>query len=326
MNIKKRYAIIFTFCIIAFSFCAGWFVKKFTLKFDTFKYELHEGGYIYISPLLECVNTESLNQSTLIVLERKLQDKIKEYISNQSATEISIYFRDLNNGPWIGINQDAQFTPASLLKLPLLITYLKQAEKYPSVLTKKIKYDTSFSTITPLHKSSRGLQIGREYTIEELLKYMIVDSDNEAMALLTTNMDQETSDKTYTHFGVKIPNIRTPDDFMTVKEYATFFRILYNASYLNNEMSEKALKLLAERDFNRGIVAGVPENIKVASKYGEREYGEEKLLQLHDCGIVYYPDRPYLLCIMTRGKSFETLTDIIKTLSHTTYTMFKETQ
>jgi len=29
-------------------------------------------------------------------------------------------------------------------------------------------------------------------------------------------------------------------------------------------------------------------------------------VQLHDCGIVYYPETPYLLCVMTKGWNFET--------------------
>jgi hypothetical protein len=35
------------------------------------------------------------------------------------------------------------------------------------------------------------------------------------------------------------------------------------------------------------------------------------MMEMHDCGIVYYPYRPYLLCVMTKGsgeiKSLETV-------------------
>jgi hypothetical protein len=40
----------------------------------------------------------------------------------------------------------------------------------------------------------------------------------------------------------------------------------------------------------------------VAHKFGERIMGDS--FQLHDCGIVYYPDNPYLLCVMTKGHDF----------------------
>ena len=67
--------------------------------------------------------------------------------------------------------------------------------------------------------------------------------------------------------------------------------------------------MLASADFKRGLVAGVPEDIKVAHKFGERETSEGK--QLHDCGIVYYPNRPYLLCVMTEGADLENLISVV---------------
>ena len=45
----------------------------------------------------------------------------------------------------------------------------------------------------------------------------------------------------------------------------------------------------------------------------------QEIKQLHDCGIVYYPKHPYLLCVMTRGDSFEYLDDTIRDISHLVY-------
>jgi hypothetical protein len=52
-----------------------------------------------------------------------------------------------------------------------------------------------------------------------------------------------------------VPGVKTPEDFLSVKDMATFFRILYNASYLGRENSEYALKLLSQVDFNNGLRA-----------------------------------------------------------------------
>ncbi|MDO8560151.1 MAG: serine hydrolase [bacterium] len=57
---------------------------------------------------------------------------------------------------------------------------------------------------------------------------------------------------------------------MSVKDYASFFRILYNASYLNREQSERALGLMTKTRFRDGIIAGVPAGRPVAHKFGER--------------------------------------------------------
>jgi beta-lactamase class A len=106
----------------------------------------------------------------------------------------------------------------------------------------------------------------------------------------------------------------------TVHGYSGFFRILYNASYLNRQMSEKALQLLSHEDFSQGIRAGVPKGIVVAAKFGEFEsgnHGEQK--QLHEFGIVYHPKGHYILGVMTQGHDFARQTEIIRDVSALVY-------
>jgi len=57
------------------------------------------------------------------------------------ASSVSVYLRHLNYGTWIGINEDENYAAASLIKVPLMIAYLRMAEKNPLVLKKEIKYD-----------------------------------------------------------------------------------------------------------------------------------------------------------------------------------------
>jgi hypothetical protein len=60
------------------------------------------------------------------------------------------------------------------------------------------------------------------------------------------------------------------DNNIRVKDYATFFRVLFNSSYLNKKNSEWVLELLSTTEFNSGIVAGLSPDIQVAHKFGER--------------------------------------------------------
>ena len=109
---------------------------------------------------------------------------------------------------------------------------------------------------------------------------------------------------------------------ISVKSYATLFRILYNATYLNNAMSDKALQILAGADYADGLKAGVPQETAVAHKFGEAaatltdgSTGHE----LHDCGIVYTGE-PYTICIMTKGKNVDDLAALIADLNRSAYT------
>jgi hypothetical protein len=84
-------------------------------------------------------------------------------------------------------------------------------------------------------------------------------------------------------------------------------------------MSEKALSLLNKSDLKNGLAAGLPNNIIIADKFGERNNLDDGVKQLHDCGIIYYPDNLYYLCVMTKGSSFEDLEKILKNISAITY-------
>jgi beta-lactamase class A len=111
------------------------------------------------------------------------------------------------------------------------------------------------------------------------------------------------------------------ENSVSVHGYSGLFRILYNASYLNRNMSEKALQLLSLQDFPQGIVAGVPKGTVVAAKFGEKARGvDEKYHQLHEFGIVYHPKHAYILGIMTRGNDFEALSGVIRQISKLVYT------
>ncbi|MES2965841.1 MAG: serine hydrolase, partial [Bdellovibrionota bacterium] len=105
--------------------------------------------------------------------------------------------------------------------------------------------------------------------------------------------------------------------WLRVSSYSSIFRILFNATYLDAKHSSMALDLLTRSKFMKGLRAGLPTDIKIAHKFGERGFGDD--FQLHDCGIVYVPKTPYLLCVMTRGKAFDDLSEAIRNISDVVY-------
>lgn len=287
-----------------------------------------QGEYKFINPLLECdVQNDYLNNA-YIPFEKKLKRSISDLNDKKYQNEeIAVYFRDLNNGPWFGINPSTTFTPASLMKVPLMIAYYKQAESDPAILQNKIVFRSNDQNFPQNIVTGEELIIGKEYTVEELIDFMIINSDNEAMFNLLDDFDQEKLDKVYLDLGIIVPDLRTPEDFMSVTEYASFFRILYNAAYLNEYYSEKSLNLLSRTKFFDGLVAGVPFGTKVSHKFGERKNNdlETASKQLHECGIIYFPNHPYLLCVMTRGDDFEKMSSFIADVSRLVYRTISET-
>ncbi|MFA6306751.1 MAG: serine hydrolase [Patescibacteria group bacterium] len=290
---------------------------------------VRQSGYKFINPLLEC-EIEMSDKTNLFSFKNHILDFIEEKVDKKEIVSVSVYLRDLNNGPWSGINEKENFYPASLLKVPILMAYFKEAEKNPQLLEEKIVFNehTEGDDLIQNFNPAEKVVFGQSYSVSDLLRRMIVFSDNKALDLLFLKIDSAALDRCYQDLGLSLPNIRTADDFMSVKEYASFFRILYNASYLSRDYSEKALEILSASDFKDGIVAGVDKDVKVAHKFGERKIliGGQEFNQLHDCGIVYNQASPYLLCIMTRGSNFEKMVEAIKNISRIVFEDMKNKQ
>jgi beta-lactamase class A len=281
---------------------------------------IREAGYEYINPLLECEGAEE-SFVELTPFKNKIQGYIETTTRNTRGIDlVSVYFRDLNNGPWFGINEKENFSPASLLKVPLMIAYFKQAEEDPEILKKFLVFErkgfpNTVQTILP----SQSIENGKSYTVEDLISRMIIYSDNNAQQLLLENIEDKIFKKVYSDFGLEPIEKNAVDTSVTVKTYAGFFRMLFNASYLNKTYSEKSLKLLLGSEFKDGLVAGVPPATPVAHKFGERSFLGSNVKQLHDCGIIYYPQHPYLVCVMSRGENAGDLTSIIHNISGLIY-------
>jgi beta-lactamase class A len=286
-------------------------------------------GYEYINPLIDFETVSSVNKRKLDGLGDKITKHINslEEKDNKQKPLIGIYYKDLNSGGWFGLNENQKFEPASLLKLATLIVTYDAIQENPSSLDLATKYevDPDSSTLKQNIPVEEKLVPGQEYTLEEYINQLIIYSDNTVMEeidKLYRKSTRESETRIYTELGLQNPFTTDEYNIISPKEYSSFFRVLYNATYLNKEMSSKALELLTKTTYDKGLRAGVPENIKIAKKFGERKFTEierGEIIQLHDCGIIYHPEKPYILCVMTQGKSIPQLEKIIQDISSLVY-------
>lgn len=296
-------------------------IKPLRITNIPFKESRQQGNYQFINPLLECDQANFSQSASLDTLKNQISKTIDELKTKQQITFASVYYRDLNNGPWIGVNEEELFSPASLVKVPLMMTYYKMAESDPSFLQQKVTLEKD-SKINQNILPSITLSPEKTYTYEELINQMIIYSDNQAYETLQNKIDNQQLVNTYNDLGVDISKAYSDPsgNIISVKSYAAFFRILFNASYLNKTFSEKALELLSQVKYSEALVKGINNpNIVVSHKFGERLYENTNEKQLHDCGIVYSPKRPYLICVMTRGNDFSKMSASIAKISSTIF-------
>jgi beta-lactamase class A len=284
----------------------------------------------FIFPLLKY----SFNDALPYIENNQLENQLTTYIQSQQqsgrAKSVSVYYRNLLTNQWAGVNQNVKYHPGSIMKVIVMIGCYRASEIDPAFMQKKLEYtqDISQKTNTLVLAAPSSLVVGDYYSVKDLIRKMIIESDNGAFNLLVSHLDY----KILTNIMVDL-NIDTPDkeqDYtISPVAYSNFLRILYNSTYLNEEDSEEALSLMHEAHFDEGILAGLPKGVVVAQKYGESVNANTNSpnvnsLELNDCGIVYAKNNPYVLCVMTKKQGSteqdkKTLASIISDISEITY-------
>lgn len=275
-------------------------------------------GYSFIKPLLFVdLATEA---DYLSDLKTSISNTIESYKASGDVIEASAYIRNANDGSWTGVNTSEQYNPGSMLKIPILMSYLKSAEKTPSLLNRELYLDPRFQPNKEQLFPGQHLVPGK-YKVKELLTSMIVNSDNYATMLLNMNIDQAEFTRVFTELGMPAPDPAASTFPLNVSQMSRFMRVLYSSTYLNHENSEYALELLSKATFNEGILKGIPSDIKVAHKFGES--GDGTVFQLHETALVYIGEKPYMIVVMTKGNNIKNLPKVLTEISRMTYEKFK---
>jgi beta-lactamase class A len=280
--------------------------------------------YEFINPEPDC-ETYSEKAQQLANLQSELEKRVKSFEKTPGVKRVAVFSRDMVTQRFVGVNENEYFYMASLLKVPLVIGWYKLAEVEPGVLDKKIIYKGdpdlyNEQNIPPNEK----LQVGRVYSMKELISSAIIYSDNTAAQILLDNLPKNFIDRILAALSLQF---KGPDgvyeNIITAKSYANVFRVLYNSSYLTREYSNEALNVLTKSTYSDGILA-VSGKDKVAHKFGERTtlYPDGlEVKQLHECGLVYANKgkEPFTFCIMTEGNDYNQLKMVIQETAKTIY-------
>lgn len=257
----------------------------------------------YINPLLAVEfagNRQFLpNKSLQVALSGMVEQAERE----GRIRHASVYFRDLEPGFWAGVDENGKFSPGKLLKIPIMITYYRLAETDAGILDQRLFLN------------------GEAYTVDELIKKMIVYSDDEAANVLFDNADKTSLDEVFSDLGIDFKEDKETQDFIPLRLYSLFFRILYNATYLSDEFSSKAMDLLVQTESDIGFSVTLPKNLPVANREGIRTFteGNRKMYEIYDCGVVFYPGHPYLLCGAAQSDNRDKLRGFFKSLGELVY-------
>ncbi|MFA6407205.1 MAG: serine hydrolase [Candidatus Paceibacterota bacterium] len=256
------------------------------------------------------VNIAPLREK-LVALQREYKEKTY------------IYFLYLNNGVWIGLNEKDVFKAASTLKVPLAMSVMKTVEDGLIDLDKPYTIEASEvdGRFGELYKKG----VGNEYTLGNLMEIMLEQSDNTAAnavndLLIRLGINDPLAN-VYTALGwqyLEPPVVNETPNYadINLKTLTNIFLSLYNSTYLTPAHSQQILTYLANTPFNEKIAGGVAKDIPVSHKIGiSADTGT-----FSDCGIVYAPNRNYVLCVGTNGMSEQKANEFMEKLSSSVYT------
>jgi beta-lactamase class A len=244
----------------------------------------------------------------LVINIQPLRNELNKLENNQN---ISIYFEVLNTGANISINKDSGFFPASLLKVPLIIAVVKKIERGEWQWNTKIELteadkNNDFGTLWQQ-------PVGTLFTIEELVKQELVNSDNTAYFMLLNNINPTEILKVQNYLG--LGDFPSENLEISAKQYSPILRSLFSATYLTIEDSEKILEWMSESDFNNYLAGGMSKDIKFSHKIGT---SDEKKSYL-DAGIVYLRNRPYILIVMIKNLEVKEADGLMHDISRKVY-------
>lgn len=304
----KKTTILFVILILSLSANIFLFIKSDDTKLTG------KTTFRLINPTGLGTIDSNVQDSNVIIHYNGLRETIEKEIELYNATgNVGIFLQDIQTGAWLGINEREGFSPASLLKMPIMMAILKKVERGELKLSDKIELtendlDDDFGD---LYKKGAGVKI----TVGELIKEMILASDNTAKKALSRQLSMSELNAVFVHIGIPNPYIVANEPTVSPRGYSRIFKSLYFSTFLTPELSEKALDLTTDTQIENLISKDIPSEIQVAHKFGVQSETNE----IHDCGIVYHPKNPYILCIMTREIGLDESADLIAKISKDIY-------
>ena len=127
-----------------------------------------------------------------------------------------------------------------------------------------------------------------------------MQSDNTATNLLLFAISPQSIADVFQSLDFPSISENEAQTYVSVKNYSSIFRSLYLSSYLSRQSSNEILNILTQTIFNDKIAALPTKDIKVAHKIGVLNSVNSNETIYTDCGIVYVPNRPYILCVFAK--------------------------
>ncbi len=211
---------------------------------------------------------------------------------------LGFYYKNLVTGTEFGIREEEIYGAASVIKFPLFLHIL--AECYRGKMSLDDPIVTEECDKVPSCGALNMFTGSIKTDIRTMCRLMICLSDNTATNRLIKHCGLEAIEKGFAEMGLEKTRIRRLlfdaqtaakgiRNTISPKELGILFEKLYRGEFINEEISEYAIEVLAEQQICHKLGGKLGEDVAIAHKTGE-DSGLS-----NDLGIVYAP-RPFVIC------------------------------
>jgi len=216
---------------------------------------------------------------------------------------MGIAVKDLTSSDEIGVDWDERFLAASSIKIPILIELFRKAKEGAVNLEERVTVgdDVKVGGTGVLKEFGDGTAT---LALSDLASLMITVSDNTATNILIDVVGMEDVNRLIEDIGLTTTRLlrkmqdseasaKGRENYATPREFMELMGALHAGKGIDPWVSEQTLSVLMKPKTS-AINRLLPYQVKAASKYGTMRDS------YCDVGIVYTPDGPYVLSVMTK--------------------------
>ena len=241
--------------------------------------------------------TVSAPEETIKEVEPMEDEDLKTLINyemekyNFNENNFAFFYYNINDKKYYFYNQDAYFTAASTVKVPIAMYY------YDEINEGKLTLDSTLLYSSGCYESGGGTtaslySVGDKVPLKHLLEQSIVNSDNTAVNILIKNLGYTKMRKSITKYS----DNTFPDNFYNQNiTSAGFSYDVINYLYQHQDSYSELIENMKKSSMGMYLKEYI-KDYDVAHKYGSYSG------YVHDYGIVY-SEKPYLVGIFTKNIS-----------------------
>ena len=237
--------------------------------------------------------------------DEHLQNEINNLVKDFNG-EVGVYVYDISKNKIAAINADTIFPTASMVKIPILIGVMHKINNGELTYHQVMTYTDSlfYSEGEDILASFKS---GEKISLSKLLMLMISTSDNTASLWLQGLAGSGTLINKYLDsLGMKDTRVNSRTEGRkenqaqygwgqtTPKEMAVLIKLIVENKIIDQQISERMLRLLGRQYWDEEAMSQIPPNVFVADKSGAVDESRNEVLYVN--GV-----HPYIFCICTKN-------------------------